>query len=486
MSYLNNNVKIKDKYQCVIVGGGLGGLTMAGMLSLYGIEVLIVEKNPNLGGYVTDYRVGEYVFSHSIDWMSGLHDKGKFAVFLERLKLLDSVRYFHLEPFKRVITPDYNIPFNSDFDIFEETLISNFPNEEHGIRQIVKIIRSFGGPEWIDYFRPFKNFEYLPFLKTFIKDERLIAILSANVNGNIPAYLFVLFLYRCLCKQAYILKDMTLTQLMDLIGTRLVEMGVAISANSEVTDIQVENNKVTGVRLADGHVIKADCIITDMDLLTVYNKYLPHGTINNYFMNKLNSRDKSYSLISIFLGVNKKFDDCKITGEPTVYLPTYDIDDLYSDDPGKWHLKMNIRSIWQPFLAPGGKSAVDIRALVKKDFFKKWLNDNNYRNDPEYLHLKDFATEKLIQNSRLVLGEYLENIEEKRVATPLTLQRYTNNSCGSGMGWEVTPLEYLNGFRVTSPINNLFHVGAWASYPGIEGVVNYCMTLVSRIVKYYK
>jgi phytoene dehydrogenase-like protein len=486
MRDLYKNVNIKEKYQCIIVGGGMGGLTMAGMLALYGIEVLLVEKNPNLGGYITDYNLGEYVFSHSIDWMSGLHEKGKFRTWLQKLNLLDKVEFFHLEKFKRVITPDYNVSFSSDFEEFEETMISIFPKEESGIKNFVNLIRSFGGSEWITYFRPFKNFEYLPFLQSFFTDKALIAILSANVNDNIPAYLYVLFLYRCLSKEAYLLKDITLSQFMDLIGIRLLELGTVISTNTEVSGITMENNLVTGVKLLDGRFIKADAVITDIDLITVYNKYLPMGAVNNYFLNKLNSRDKSYSLISIFLGVNKKFDHCEITGEPTVYLPTHEVEDLYADDPKLWHLKMNIRSTWQPFLAPEGKAVVDIRALVKKNLFSKWMEDGSYRSDPEYLELKSSITEALIKNSEIVLGDYIKNIEEKRVATPLTLKRYTNNSCGSGMGWEVNSLEYLNGFRIVSPISNLFHVGAWASFPGVEGVINYGLSILPRIVKFYK
>ncbi len=41
---------MKDKYDAIVIGGGLGGLITGGLLAKKGMETLIVEKNPFLGG----------------------------------------------------------------------------------------------------------------------------------------------------------------------------------------------------------------------------------------------------------------------------------------------------------------------------------------------------------------------------------------------------------------------------------------------------
>ena len=41
---------MKDKYDAIVVGGGLGGLLAGGLLAKKGMETLVVEKNPFLGG----------------------------------------------------------------------------------------------------------------------------------------------------------------------------------------------------------------------------------------------------------------------------------------------------------------------------------------------------------------------------------------------------------------------------------------------------
>ena len=53
---------MKDKYDCIIVGGGIGGTVMASMLALYDVDVLLIEKNMWLGGCITDYEVKDYTF----------------------------------------------------------------------------------------------------------------------------------------------------------------------------------------------------------------------------------------------------------------------------------------------------------------------------------------------------------------------------------------------------------------------------------------
>ncbi len=41
---------MKENYDAIVIGGGLGGLLAGGLLAKNGLETLIVEKNPFLGG----------------------------------------------------------------------------------------------------------------------------------------------------------------------------------------------------------------------------------------------------------------------------------------------------------------------------------------------------------------------------------------------------------------------------------------------------
>lgn len=476
---------MKDKYDCIIVGGGIGGTVMASMLALYDVDVLLIEKNMWLGGCITDYEVKDYTFSHTIDWISGLHEKGKIYYWLDRIGLLDALSFKKLEAFKRVISPDYNICLYTDFDKFRQELVRSFPSEEEGISKLLEFIQSFGTPKWINYFRPYREKMFRAILDDFFKGEEIKTVLSANLNDDMSAFLYILFLFRCLSKQIYLPSDKKFYEIFGMFEERIKELGGEIVKGVAVERIITENGKVTGVELADKRVVYADGIVTDIDLKHVYNDLIGPGNVNDYFMNKINSRGTSASLITTFLGLNREYDGLSKYGEPIVYTPTYVSEDKYAADPDKWHVKINIRSVAQPYLACKGKSVVDIRTFLPDSMMSDNYDKDKYRLEEQYQREKENAEKCLMKAGKKILGEYEPYIEAQRTATPYTFQRYIGGYKGSAMGWAIEPIEYSNGFRIVSPINNLFHVGCWASFPGVEGVVNYSLSILPRIVKFY-
>ena len=45
------------RYDAIVVGAGLGGLTAAALLALAGQRVLVLERNPRVGGAATVYAM---------------------------------------------------------------------------------------------------------------------------------------------------------------------------------------------------------------------------------------------------------------------------------------------------------------------------------------------------------------------------------------------------------------------------------------------
>lgn len=476
---------MKDKYECVIVGGGIGGTVMASMLAVYGVDVLLVEKNHWLGGCITDYEVKDYTFSHTIDWMSGLHEKGKLYYWFQKIGLLDSLSFKPLEAFKRVISPDYNVCLYTDYEKFRDELVKNFPKEEKGICRIIQFIQSFGTPVWINYFRPYRDKMFRAILDDFFKGEDIKTVLSANLNDDMSAFLYILFLFRCLEKQIFLPEDMKFGELFKIIEDKILELGGEIAKGVTATRFITEGSRVTAIELDDGRKIAADGIITDIDLKHVYNDMIYPGTVNDYFMKKINGRGASASLITTIVGVNKDYSGLSVYGEPIVYTPTYVSKDKYAADPDKWHVKVNIRSVMQPYLAPMGKAVIDIRTFLPDSLMAENYDMEKYRYEETYLQEKEYAEKCLMNAGKKILGDYEPYVEAKRTATPYTFQRYIGGYKGSAMGWALDPIEYSNGFRIVSPLSNLFHVGCWASFPGVEGVVNYSLSILPRVVKFF-
>ena len=58
----------------VIVGGGLGGLFTAAILSKEGVKVTVLEKNLNLGGGLQSFKRFGEVYDAGMHILSGMHE----------------------------------------------------------------------------------------------------------------------------------------------------------------------------------------------------------------------------------------------------------------------------------------------------------------------------------------------------------------------------------------------------------------------------
>ena len=60
-----------EKFDVVVIGAGLGGLSTAGYLAKEGKKVLVLEHHSVPGGYAHEFRRGKYRFEVSLHAIDG-------------------------------------------------------------------------------------------------------------------------------------------------------------------------------------------------------------------------------------------------------------------------------------------------------------------------------------------------------------------------------------------------------------------------------
>jgi prolycopene isomerase len=124
-----------------------------------------------------------------------------------------------------------------------------------------------------------------------------------------------------------------------------------------------------------------------------------------------------------------------------------------------------------PGCAPEGHSVLVMMSLAPWDYQDVWGTAGDlsgYSDNPEYLRIKDEASERLIDRAERLIPELRDSIVVKEVATPLTNVRYGLSPEGSIYGRQQTVENLLNRRSPKTPIPNLFLAGAWVGGGGMS------------------
>ena len=62
---------IKDKYDVIVIGAGIGGLTCGAFLAKEGLSVLVAEQHSRPGGCCTTFQRKGFNFDAGIEYLAG-------------------------------------------------------------------------------------------------------------------------------------------------------------------------------------------------------------------------------------------------------------------------------------------------------------------------------------------------------------------------------------------------------------------------------
>src|SRR5882757_9769812 len=128
------------RYDVVIVGAGLGGLTAGAILARAGRKVLVVERSNSVGGAASSYKSGELFVEGSLHETSDPHHPHdpKHAV-LTRAGVIDAVKWIPSGAFYQARGGPLDAPFlmPDNFEAARDALTARFPAARAGIDQLL-------------------------------------------------------------------------------------------------------------------------------------------------------------------------------------------------------------------------------------------------------------------------------------------------------------------------------------------------------------
>jgi phytoene dehydrogenase-like protein len=131
------------RYDVVVIGAGLGGLTAGAILAREGRKVLVIERSNSVGGAASSYKVGDLFVEGSLHETSDPRDpRDPKHDLLTRAGVLDKVTWSPSETFYEVRGGPVGSPLvlPASFAGARAALIARFPDCRDGIDQFMREI----------------------------------------------------------------------------------------------------------------------------------------------------------------------------------------------------------------------------------------------------------------------------------------------------------------------------------------------------------
>jgi phytoene dehydrogenase-like protein len=472
-----------EKYDAIVIGAGLGGLSAATMLARNGLGVLLLERHNVPGGYATSFVRGRYEFEVALHQLSGIGSPERPASlhrYLDYLGVASRVEFLHLPNLYRAIFPDLDITLPAGREAFEAALCDTFPHEANGIRRFMKRVfglrddfvqiarqRGAGNPVTMPIRLP-HFFRYLPttyghVLNRDVKDHRARAVLSQywGYFGMPPAK--VSFLYAAMGLAAYVRHGPAFPKgrsqaLSNAFLATFEELGGEVRLNCGVRQITTTNERVTGVITDEGEEIAADWIVSNADPITTCRDLIGQDQVPASFFTGLQSSEVAASTVNIYLGLACPLEELGLTEHEIFINADYDSDRHHERAkvvaPPEAFIVTCYNAVY-PDISPPGTSLVVLTALA---YGEPW-----YEVPPaEYVDTKNRIAAAMIEMTEQIAPGLRRHAEVVEVSTPLTNMRYAGTMSGSIYGFNQPPRDnvvWRMGNR--GPLQGLYFVGAW-------------------------
>ena len=481
------------KYNTIIIGGGLAGLTAGATLSKFGKKVLLLEQHHKPGGCATTFKRGDFIIEVGLHEMSGLAEGGSIRNLFKMLDVEKHVEFLQVPEFYGVLSDEEDFVFPHGYEAASKALIDKYPEEEKGIKRFFKLVADIRKEGTSLPRTPLKRkliYPLMPllypslveasrhtigsWLDKHITNENAKLDMTAHVAywGDDP-YTLSMFYFGLpfsgfIESGGHFIKGGS-QQLSSYLAAYIEQNGGAVLLGKKAEKIVTDNGKVTGVTFRDSFDKSSDPVTISCDnimancAIPLVPEMLdePHAST---LKQKISTHTNSCSLLCMYLGFNTDVSAFGVKHYSNYFrgVGVKSLKDMGANHRGDWTKRSFIFVDYGKVdvqLAPPDKSEGVICVV---DYIKDWEG----LNKEDYKAKKEEIAQILLQRLEAQFPGIQDSIEYYEVSTPKTIQRYTLNPSGSVYGYAQTKAQSATKrFRNNFLIPNLYFASAWA-FPG--------------------
>lgn len=489
-------------FDVIVIGSGVGGLTVASKLAKYGYKVGVFEQHFIPGGYATNFKRKDYTFDVSLHGIGGLEAGGNLNRILSACGVMDKISPLKNKEAYSIMLNKELIEIPNDKEQYKKLLINRFKEEEIGIEKLFNDIDRFnnGFNKLIlkkdDFVFSKLHKDVLLFInwsgkttyeviKKYVKDEEFIRVFTTlwMYYGLAPkelsaVYFFIPWISYHIHGKYYIKGGAQ--KLSDSFVESIRENGGEVLLRSSVEDILYENGKVKGVRLKDGKEFKSRWVISNVNPI-VTRSMLPEEALKKDEKAKIINSKIGCTLSQLYLGLDCNPKEIGIPNDEVFFLEAESHEADYKLAKENEYEKSGfLLTNYNSMDSSLNSHENGVLTITFIDNYEYWANDKD-----EYKSQKLDVTSKIINRLEMYYKGISKHIVVSELGTPKTMERYTKNPKGAVYGYgQYVKQAGRHRLKSETSIRNLSLVGAWTNPGGgYEGSISGGISEAIRIKK---
>jgi all-trans-retinol 13,14-reductase len=462
--------RLAPKYDAIVIGSGMGGLTTAALLSELGWKVCVLEQHYTAGGYTHSFERAGY------EWDVGVHYIGDVGTRTRTRKMFDFLSEGELE--WAPMAPEYDRFYVGDkvFNAiagkqeFRDNLVRQFPDEVDAIDKYMELLKQVGAAlserSMERTLKPWQRSIAAPIVKWRMPDcmyRNTYAVLSELTDDK--------DLIATLCGQwgdmglppkqsAFMVHAMIARHYLyggyypvggswhiaESIIPKIQKTGGEVFTYALVKRIVVEGGKATGVEMADGHRIECDCIISSAGIANTFGGLLDDGIVAaSGYAQKLKSVRPSFAHLGVYIGLQGTAEELGLPKTNFWIYPHNDydaaVDAFVADKNAEFPVVyISFPSAKDPdyLNRHPGTATIEIVAPAPYEWFEQWAGSTWGKRGEDYEAFKDELGERLMRHLYARLPQLEGKVDYYEVSTPLSTDWFSGYQRGELYGLDHT------------------------------------------------
>ena len=491
---------MKEHYDVVIIGSGIGGLVSSIILAKEGYSVCVLEKNNQFGGNLQTFVRDKTIFDTGIHYIGGLSEGQNLNRYFKYLGIMDHLKLKKLDEngFDIISFEEENeqYPHAQGYDNFVNQLVKFFPDEKKSIetycQKLIEVCDSFSLYNLNNegkYDSKVLTLNAKKCIDEVTQNQRLRDVLAATnflyagIADMSPFYVHALSVnsyiqssYRCINGGSQITKQLI---------KQLKKYGGEVYKYKEVVKLDVEDGNVNSAKMKDGSSVGADIFISNIDPKTTL-KMAGEANFRKSFLNRINSLEgiiSAFSLYIVFKPETFKYQNynCYHFKNSNVVWTAYEYNE--TNWPLGYMASMNASGkdeVWA--------DGMTFITYMKYEELQEWQDtfnttaDKNDRGE-SYEEFKARKTERFLQEIEIKFPGIRDCIKSIHTSTPLSYRDYIGGSSGNMYGYVKDCNNPMKSFIAPkTKLNNLYLTGQSINMHGVLGVTIGAVVTCSEII----